>query len=92
MIADDCSSLRVERVKADSVLISWAFAAVFSEILTPLAKARVNPGGIGHAWYRMKFVLPFIGRASGGGDAADALRYLVATRARTVAQRKLRGL
>ena len=28
----------------------------------------------------------------GGDDAADALRYLVATRARTVAQRKLRGL
>lgn len=28
----------------------------------------------------------------GGDDAADALRYLVATRARAVAQRKLRGL
>ena len=28
----------------------------------------------------------------GGDDAADALRYLVATKARTVAQRKLRGL
>ena len=28
----------------------------------------------------------------GGDDAADALRYLVATRARTVEQRKLRGL
>jgi hypothetical protein len=27
----------------------------------------------------------------GGDDAADCLRYLVATRARTVAQRKLRG-
>ena len=25
-------------------------------------------------------------------DAADALRYLVATKARTIAQRKLRGL
>ena len=28
----------------------------------------------------------------GGDDAADALRYLVATKARTIAQRKLRGL
>jgi len=28
----------------------------------------------------------------GGDDAADALRYLVATRSRTLAQRKLRGL
>jgi hypothetical protein len=28
----------------------------------------------------------------GGDDAADALRYLVATKSRTVAQRKLRGL
>ena len=28
----------------------------------------------------------------GGDDAADCLRYLVATKARTVAQRKLRGL
>ena len=28
----------------------------------------------------------------GGDDAADALRYLVGTRARAVAQRKLRGL
>jgi hypothetical protein len=28
----------------------------------------------------------------GGDDAADALRYLFATRARAVAQRKLRGL
>ncbi len=28
----------------------------------------------------------------GGDDAADALRYLVATRAREVAQRKLRGV
>ena len=28
----------------------------------------------------------------GGDDAADALRYLVATKARTITQRKLRGL
>jgi len=28
----------------------------------------------------------------GGDDAADALRYLVATKGRTVTQRKLRGL
>ncbi len=28
----------------------------------------------------------------GGDDAADALRYLVATKSRTIAQRKLRGL
>jgi hypothetical protein len=28
----------------------------------------------------------------GGDDAADCLRYLVATKSRTVAQRKLRGL
>jgi len=28
----------------------------------------------------------------GGDDAADALRYLVATKARTIVQRKLRGL
>jgi hypothetical protein len=28
----------------------------------------------------------------GGDDAADCLRYLVATNSRTVAQRKLRGL
>ncbi len=28
----------------------------------------------------------------GGDDAADALRYLVATKSRTVVQRKLRGL
>jgi len=28
----------------------------------------------------------------GGDDAADALRYLVATKPRTIAQRKLRGL
>jgi hypothetical protein len=28
----------------------------------------------------------------GGDDAADALRYLVATKARTVSQRKLRGV
>ena len=28
----------------------------------------------------------------GGDDAADALRYLVATKSRTVTQRKLRGL
>ena len=28
----------------------------------------------------------------GGDDAADCLRYLVATKARIVAQRKLRGL
>ena len=28
----------------------------------------------------------------GGDDAADALRYLVATKSRTVPQRKLRGL
>jgi hypothetical protein len=28
----------------------------------------------------------------GGGDAADCLRYLVATKARTISQRKLRGL
>ena len=30
--------------------------------------------------------------AVGGDDAAHALRYLVATKARTVEQRKLRGL
>ena len=29
---------------------------------------------------------------AGGDDAADCLRYLVATRARTVTQRKLRGV
>jgi hypothetical protein len=29
--------------------------------------------------------------AVGGDDTADALRYLVATKARTVEQRKLRG-
>jgi hypothetical protein len=29
---------------------------------------------------------------NGGDDAADALRYLVATKSRAVAQRKLRGL
>jgi phage terminase large subunit len=29
---------------------------------------------------------------AGGDDAADTLRYLVATRSRTIAQRKLRGL
>ena len=29
---------------------------------------------------------------AGGDDAADTLRYLVATKSRTVAQRKLRGL
>jgi hypothetical protein len=29
---------------------------------------------------------------NGGDDAADALRYLVATKARTIVQRKLRGL
>ena len=28
----------------------------------------------------------------GGGDAADCLRYLVATKSRVVVQRKLRGL
>jgi hypothetical protein len=28
----------------------------------------------------------------GGDDAADALRYLVATKSRTITQRKLRGL
>jgi hypothetical protein len=28
----------------------------------------------------------------GGDDAADGLRYLVATKSRTIAQRKLRGL
>ncbi len=28
----------------------------------------------------------------GGDDAADCLRYLVATKARTVTQRKLRGV
>ena len=28
----------------------------------------------------------------GGDDAADALRYLVATKGRTVSQRKLRGV
>jgi len=28
----------------------------------------------------------------GGDDAADALRYLVATKGRTIAQRKLRGV
>ena len=28
----------------------------------------------------------------GGNDAADCLRYLVATKSRTVAQRELRGL
>jgi hypothetical protein len=28
----------------------------------------------------------------GGDDAADCLRYLVATKSRTVVQRKLRGL
>lgn len=28
----------------------------------------------------------------GGGDCADCLRYLVASKARTVTQRKLRGL
>jgi hypothetical protein len=28
----------------------------------------------------------------GGDDAADALRYLVATRARAVSERKLRGV
>ena len=28
----------------------------------------------------------------GGDDSADALRYLVATKSRTVTQRKLRGL
>ena len=28
----------------------------------------------------------------GGDDAADALRYLVATKARTISQRKLRGV
>jgi hypothetical protein len=28
----------------------------------------------------------------GGDDAADALRYLVATKSRTISQRKLRGL
>jgi len=30
--------------------------------------------------------------AGGGDDAADALRYLVATKARTISVRKLRGL
>jgi hypothetical protein len=29
---------------------------------------------------------------NGGDDAAEALRYLVATKGRTVTQRKLRGL
>jgi hypothetical protein len=29
---------------------------------------------------------------AGGDDCADALRYLVATKARTIMQRKLRGL
>jgi hypothetical protein len=29
---------------------------------------------------------------NGGDDAADTLRYLVATKSRTVVQRKLRGL
>jgi hypothetical protein len=29
---------------------------------------------------------------NGGDDAADCLRYLVATKSRVVAQRKLRGL
>ena len=28
----------------------------------------------------------------GGDDAAEALRYLVATKARTISQRKLRGV
>jgi hypothetical protein len=28
----------------------------------------------------------------GGDDAADCLRYLVATKARTISQRKLRGM
>jgi hypothetical protein len=28
----------------------------------------------------------------GGNDTADALRYLVATKSRTITQRKLRGL
>ncbi len=28
----------------------------------------------------------------GGDDAADCLRYLVATKARTISERKLRGL
>jgi len=32
------------------------------------------------------------GDGVGGDDAADALRYLVATRSRTITQRKLRGL
>jgi hypothetical protein len=31
-------------------------------------------------------------RGVGGDDAADCLRYLVATRARTVTRRKLRGV
>jgi hypothetical protein len=32
------------------------------------------------------------GRGNGGDDTADCLRYLVATKSRVVAQRKLRGL
>jgi hypothetical protein len=31
------------------------------------------------------------GRGNGGDDAADCMRYLVATKSRVVAQRKLRG-
>ena len=41
-------------------------------------------------------VVPFIGHADeeglDGDDAADALRYLVATKSRGATQRKLRGL
>jgi hypothetical protein len=33
-----------------------------------------------------------VGGRVGGDDAGDCLRYLVATRARTVTQRKLRGM
>jgi len=39
----------------------------------------------------VKEVRPFAGGV-GGGDAADALRYLVATKSRAITQRKLRGL
>ena len=38
------------------------------------------------------FPIPPLGFQVGGDDAADCLRYLVATKSRTVTQRKLRGL
>jgi hypothetical protein len=59
-----------------------------------LPRARLSTPSLQHDPNRPEDVLKVNADEDGvgGDDAADCLRYLVATKSKTVAQRKLRGL